>query len=167
MVASYHFVPYPLAPGLHPVLAGILTVPVIETHPGEPGTIIYVQGEIEQDPYHPPGRSEMSVTYRPETSAGITIRAIYTQRTKTWDMSLATSPVMGQPGCPLLKEVSPGVFEGKLPGDDETGRETRALTAFMGAVRALIDRECGPDPYPAAEILAQTAGFSPSATSTG
>lgn len=151
MVTSYHFVPYPLAPGQHPVLAGILTVPVPETNSGEPATIAYVQGEVEQHPYHPPGCSEISVTYRPETATGITIRATYTQSTKTWCIHVETLPVMGQPGYIVLAETHPGVFEGKLPGEDKTGRETRALTAFAGAVRALIERACGSEPYPAAD----------------
>lgn len=157
MVANYHFVPYPLAPGQHPVLAGILTVPVYENIPGEPATIVYVQGELEQHPYHPPGRSEIDVTYRPETSSGITLRATYTQATKAWDMSVETLPVMGQAGCTVLTEVRPGVFEGKLPGENEIGRETRALIAFVGAVRALIERECGGEPYPAADTWPRLA----------
>lgn len=153
MSAPYHFIPYPSAPGLHPALAGILTVPVSLERAGEPSLLVYLQGEVEHLP-QPPGRGKITVTYRPDTVAGVQIRALYRAGrgehadAGTWQITASSAPLLGGEGIPVLIETSPGTFQPAITGDELT-EELELLAGFCRGVRALIDRELGNQPYPA------------------
>lgn len=154
MSASHHFIPYPSAPGLHPALAGILTVPVSLERAGEPSLLVYLQGEVEQQLNQPPGRGKITVTYRPDTAAGVQVSALYRAGrgecadTGTWQITASSAPLLGGEGLPVLTETSPGIFQPAVTGD-ELPEELELLTGFCRGVRALIDRELGNQPYPA------------------
>ncbi|WP_326503797.1 hypothetical protein [Rothia nasimurium] len=154
MSAPYHFIPYPSEPGLHPALAGILTVPVSLERAGEPSLLVYLQGEVEQDPNQPPGQGKITVTYRPDTVAGVQVSALYRdgrgeyEDAGTWQITASSAPLLGGEGLPVLIEASPGTFQPVVTGDELT-EELELLTGFCRGVRALINRELGNQPYPA------------------
>ena len=106
MSASYHFIPYPSAPGLHPALAGILTVPVSLERAGEPSLLVYLQGEVEQHLNQPPGREKITATYRPDTVAGVQVSALYRAGhgeyadAGTWQITLRRLPYSAGRGSP-------------------------------------------------------------------
>lgn len=154
MSAPCHFTPYPSAPGLHPALAGILTVPVSLERAGEPSLLVYLQGEVEQHLPQPPGRGKITVTYRPNTAAGVQVNALYRAGhgecadAGTWQITASSTPLLGGEGLPVLTETSPGTFQPAVTGDELT-EELELLAGFCRGVRALIDRELGNQPYPA------------------
>ncbi|WP_421084243.1 hypothetical protein [Rothia nasimurium] len=153
MSVPHHFLPYPLEPDRPPLLAGSLTVPVSLERAGEPSLLVYLQGEVEQHP-QPPGRGKITVTYRPDTVAGVQIRALYRAGrgehadAGTWQITASSAPLLGGEGIPVLIETSPGTFQPAITGDELT-EELELLTGFCRGVRALIDRELGNQPYPA------------------